>query len=168
MLSESIQSIDQLSSLPTIQSTIDILGIIPYELQLGYEHLSVEEVLRKVLPSGVEIPSSFEQVGHLAHLNLRDEVLSFKHIIGQVILDKTPTIKTVVNKIGNIENDFRTFPMEVLAGDANFEVIIKESNAKFAFDFRKVYWNSRLQMVIQISSYPFHYYCAYCRSMLGW
>ena len=146
LLSESIQSIDELTSLSSIQSSVEILGVIPYQLQLGYEHLSVEEVLRKVLPNGVEIPSSFEQVGHIAHLNLRDEVLPFKHTIGQVIIDKTPTIKTVVNKVGNIENEFRTFPMEVLAGDANFEVVIKESNARFAFDFRKVYWNSRLQM----------------------
>ena len=148
LLSESIKSINELTSLPSLQSSVEVLGVIPYELQLGYEHLSVEEVLKKILPAGVEIPSSFEQVGHIAHLNLRDEVLSFKHTIGQVILDKTPTIKTVVNKIGNIENEFRTFPMELLAGDESFEVVIKESNARFAFDFRKVYWNSRLQMVL--------------------
>ena len=51
--------------------------------------------------------------GHLAHLNLRPEALPFKNVIGQVILDKNPTIKTVVNKIGNIATEFRTFPMEV-------------------------------------------------------
>jgi hypothetical protein len=39
--------------------------------------------------------------------------LPYKHLIAQVILDKNPTIKTVVNKIGNIETEFRTFPMEV-------------------------------------------------------
>ena len=147
LLSESITSIHQLTSMSSIQSTVDILDIIPYQLDLGYEHLSVDEVLRKILPERVEIPSSFEQVGHIAHLNLRDEVLQFKHIIGQVIMDKTPTIRTVVNKIGNIENEFRTFPMEILAGEENFKVVIKESNAKFTFDFSKVYWNSRLQMV---------------------
>lgn len=33
----------------------------------------------------------------------------------QVLLDKnTPQIRTVVNKIGTIENVFRTFPMEVV------------------------------------------------------
>ena len=93
-----------------------------------------------------EIPSSFEQAGHLAHINLREEVLPFKHIIGQVIIDKNPNIKTVINKVGSIETEFRTFPIELLAGDNNFNVTLRESNAKFQFDFDKVYWNSRLQM----------------------
>ena len=55
-------------------------------------------------------------------------------------------IKTVVNKVGNIETQFRTFPMELLAGEDNYNVTLKEYGAKFTFDFRKVYWNSRLQM----------------------
>ena len=84
-----------------------------YHLQLGYEHFSVDEVLNKLLPNLAEVPSAFEQAGHLAHLNLREEALPYKHLIAQVLLEKNPTIKTVVNKIGNIETEFRTFPMEV-------------------------------------------------------
>jgi tRNA (guanine37-N1)-methyltransferase len=53
-----------------------------------------------LLPAGVEVPSSFESVGHIAHFNLRPEVMPFKHIIAQVVLDKNPTIRTVVNKVG--------------------------------------------------------------------
>ena len=119
---------------------------IEYLLDLTYEHLSVEEILTNVLPSGVEIPSSYEQVGHIAHLNLRDQILPFKEIIGQVLLDKNPSIRTVVNKIGSIETEFRTFPMEVIAGESKFEVTVRESGANFHFNFQNVYWNSRLQM----------------------
>lgn len=82
-------------------------------LQLGYEHFSADEVLTRLLPNLQEVPCSFEQAGHLAHLNLRDEALPYKTLIAQVLLDKNPAIKTVVNKIGNIETEFRTFPMEV-------------------------------------------------------
>lgn len=64
-----------------------------------------------------------------------------------MILNKNPSaIRTVVNKVGNIETEFRTFPLEVIAGEANFEVTLKESNALFHFNFAEVYWNSRLQM----------------------
>ena len=45
------------------------------------------------------MPSSFETVGHIAHLNLRDELLPFKRVIGRVLLEKnTPRIRTVLNK----------------------------------------------------------------------
>ena len=118
---------------------------MPYTLKLGYEHLGVEEVLKQILPSGVDIPSSFEQAGHIAHMNLRAEALPYKSIIGQVILDKNPTLRTVVNKMSNIASEFRTFPMELLAGEEDYLVTLKESGANFTFNFRDVYWNSRLQ-----------------------
>ena len=34
----------------------------------------------------------------------------------------------------------------VVLGDADFVVTLRESNAKFNFNFKDVYWNSRLQM----------------------
>ena len=71
-----------------------------------------------------EIPSSFETAGHIAHVNLREEALPYKYLIGKAILDKNrPRIQLVVNKIGNVGNEFRTFPMEILAvGSENNEV----------------------------------------------
>ncbi|GLE01809.1 hypothetical protein PINS_up010647 [Pythium insidiosum] len=93
----------------------------------------------------MDIPSSFETVGHIAHLNLRDCHLPYKHIIGQVILEKNAQIRTVVNKTETIETKFRTFPMEVLAGDDDLDVEVHESKAVFRFNYAEVYWNSRLQ-----------------------
>lgn len=54
---------------------------------------------QKLLPEGSDVPSSFETVGHIAHLNIRDELIPYKHLIGQVILDKNLNIRTVVNKV---------------------------------------------------------------------
>lgn len=39
---------------------------------------------QRILPPGSEVPSAFETVGHIAHLNLREELLPWKHVIGQV------------------------------------------------------------------------------------
>ena len=39
---------------------------------------------QKLLPAGVEIPSAFETIGHIAHLNLREELLPYKSLISQV------------------------------------------------------------------------------------
>lgn len=46
-----------------------------------------EEIMKELLPSDVVIPSSFEIIGHIAHLNLRAPQLPYKHLIGQAILD---------------------------------------------------------------------------------
>lgn len=119
--------------------------VVPYVLKLGYEYYTAEEVLRRLLPEGVDVPGSFETVGHIAHLNLRDEHEPYKHVIGQVILDKSPSIKTVVNKVGTIDSTFRFFAMEVLAGEQSTLVQVKEEGCRFEFDYAKVYWNSRLQ-----------------------
>ncbi len=46
--------------------------------------MCVSVCVQRVLPDGVEAPSSFETVGHIIHLNLRKEQLPYKYIIGQV------------------------------------------------------------------------------------
>lgn len=54
---------------------------------------------QELLPPGTECPSSFETVGHIAHVNLREELLPFKSLIGEVLLDKnSPNIRTILNK----------------------------------------------------------------------
>ena len=143
LLSEEVSDVS-LSCLPEqLNKFNDEMGGVPqyYEMKIGYNEMTVEGILRRLLPANIEIPSSYEQAGHLAHLNLRPEAFPYKRIIGQVILDKNPTIRTVVNKVGNIETEFRTFPMELLAGDDNYNVTLKESNSTFTFNFGEVYWN---------------------------
>lgn len=108
--------------------------------------MSAEQVLRQLLPSSLEgVPSSFETAGHVAHLNLREEHLPHKVVIAQVILDKHPNVRTVVNKTANIATKFRTFPMEILAGHPDLIVEQREHGAVFRFNFETVYWNSRLE-----------------------
>uniref|UniRef100_A0A8C8R9D6 tRNA (guanine(37)-N1)-methyltransferase n=1 Tax=Pelusios castaneus TaxID=367368 RepID=A0A8C8R9D6_9SAUR len=115
-----------------------------YNLELTYDNFKVEEILRSVLPKGQEVTSGFSRIGHIAHLNLRDHQQPYKHLIGQVIIDKSPGITCVVNKTNIIDNIYRNFQMEVLAGEANMIAKAKENHAAYEFDFSKVYWNSRL------------------------
>lgn len=59
-------------------------------------------------------------------------------------MDKIPQIKTVVNKVNEIDNTYRNFQFEVLAGLNDTNVTCKENGCEFKFDFAKVYWNPRL------------------------
>ncbi|CAI9100280.1 OLC1v1037244C1 [Oldenlandia corymbosa var. corymbosa] len=84
--------------------------------------------------------------GHIAHLNIGDELLPYKNVIAKVIYDKNyPRIQTVVNKVGTITNEFRVPKFEVLAGKNDMVTEVKQHGANFKLDYSLVYWNSRLE-----------------------
>ncbi|CCM00027.1 uncharacterized protein FIBRA_02053 [Fibroporia radiculosa] len=123
--------------------------IVSHTLHLNYGYWTSGDILAAVLPEDLveEAPSGFAAIGHIgmSHLNLNSEYLPYKHLIGQVILDKnSPHLRTVVNKLDSISNQFRVFKMELLAGEPDYIVQHHESNCQFTFDFSEVYWNSRL------------------------
>lgn len=137
---------------------LKIIGWTEHTISLSYDDWTSDEVLKCLLPHGCEVPSSMEQIGQIAHLNLRDELLPYKYIIGKVLLDKNRgRISTIVNKIGTIETEYRTFGMEVIAGNdlpGWSEVVVKEEGCSYHLDFQHVYWNSRLgrehQRIVQL------------------
>jgi len=116
--------------------------------------------------STVEMPSggggaisSFEQAGDVAHVNLVQSHFPWRYAVGRVLLDHHPTLKTVLVKCGTIESVYRTFPMQVVSGAGAREeaiarstgtalppipVTLRETDCSLRFDFRRVYWNSRL------------------------
>ncbi|GJN31825.1 hypothetical protein PR202_gb20272 [Eleusine coracana subsp. coracana] len=118
---------------------------LPLQIQGSHKKFSLYRVLQAILPEGIIIPTGFETVGHIAHLNLRDEHLPHKKSIAQVVLDKNkPKIQTVVNKTDAIQNDYRTMQLEVLAGKESLHTTVTESGLRFQVDLGTVYWNSRL------------------------
>ena len=127
-----------------------IYEITEEDIILTIKNFSYEEILKKFFEYENEtniknFPSGFEIIGKIAHMNLREEYLKYKYVIGELILEKNPSIKTVVNKIGKIENIYRTYNMEILSGEENYFVEHKEDSIIFKFDLRKTYWCSRLQ-----------------------
>ncbi|KAH9802940.1 tRNA (guanine(37)-N1)-methyltransferase 2 [Citrus sinensis] len=111
----------------------------------AFDFHSYVQILEALLPKGMIIPSAFETVGHIAHLNLREEHQPFKYLIAKVVLDKNkPKIQTVVNKIDAIHNDYRTMQLEVLAGNNSLVTMLVENGLRFNVDLATVYWNSKL------------------------
>ncbi|XP_041351960.1 tRNA (guanine(37)-N1)-methyltransferase-like [Gigantopelta aegis] len=127
-----------------IKHGVEMEKLAYFTLDLKYENWSIPDVLRAVLPDDAENVSGFSVIGHIAHLNLKPQVEDYKFLIGEVILDKTPGIRTVVNKLNIIDNTFRNFQMELLAGEDNYITQARENGCVFKFDFSKVYWNPRL------------------------
>ncbi|KAK9269441.1 hypothetical protein L1049_001215 [Liquidambar formosana] len=127
------------------QSMASTFELVRCKLTLFYNYWQMNEILEALLPNGTIVPSAFETVGHIAHLNLRDEHLPYKKLIAKVVLDKNkPKIQTVVNKIDAIQNDYRTMQLEVLAGNCSLVTTVVENGFRFHVDLATVYWNSRL------------------------
>ena len=94
--------------------------IVPYTFEIGYDYWTMEQILYSVMLEGDdETPTSYTATGHIAHINLKDENIPYKSLIAQVILDKNKKISSVVNKTNNIDNTYRNFEMEIVAGDDN-------------------------------------------------
>ncbi|KAH9411636.1 Met-10+-like protein [Ordospora pajunii] len=113
------------------------------DIELNYNYFTYAEVLEKMLPTGVQVPSSFEIVGSIAHLNLDGQQMDYRHAIGRVIHEKTGM--TVITKVGCISNEFRSFDLEVIGGEPNLQTVHKEGGLLFCIDYKNVYWCSKLQ-----------------------
>ncbi|KAI9797317.1 MAG: hypothetical protein M1825_006028 [Sarcosagium campestre] len=135
----------------TVRKYVDLeeIGVIPYTLNLDYNHWTYHDIMSSILPDHDqdELPSGFTAVGHVAHLNLREQYLPYKELIATVLMDKNARIKTVINKTDDVgqTSAYRTFNYELLAGDPDLNVTVQEGGCTFHFDYSKVYWNSRLE-----------------------
>ena len=54
-------------------------------MKLGYDDFSRRTILRAILPPELDVASSFEEAGHIAHYNLKQEYLPYKEIIGTLL-----------------------------------------------------------------------------------
>ncbi|KAL6120957.1 hypothetical protein NUSPORA_02216 [Nucleospora cyclopteri] len=120
------------------------------KINLNFNYFTHTELLSEILPKDAEL-AAFETVGDIIHLNLSEKQLPYKKEIGEILYKKTK--KTVVNKVGKIDNEFRNYNLEILApiksqeesNTGHLNTIHSENGIKIFIDLKNVYWSSRLQ-----------------------
>ena len=144
LLQRFFPSIDK-TTLELMASTSALPGPVQ-NVTISQGQRSVSFILNKLLPKeALPPPSSFEQIGHIAHLNLKSRHMPYRKMIGSVMVDRySPRIKTVVNKVGEVSGPYRTYEMEILAGIPEMNVTVVEDGVTLKFDLERVYWCSRL------------------------
>jgi tRNA G37 N-methylase Trm5 len=128
-------------------------------MSISHNQLSFQYILKQLLPeSALPLPSSYEQIGHVAHFNLKEKHLPFKHLIGSALLESTSgdSIQTVVNKVGKVDGKFRTYECEILANvfrprdndnnhaNASLETTVVEDGISIELNVAECYWCTRL------------------------
>uniref|UniRef100_A0A915PLH7 tRNA (guanine(37)-N1)-methyltransferase n=1 Tax=Setaria digitata TaxID=48799 RepID=A0A915PLH7_9BILA len=114
-----------------------------YCVTINYDDWPVRPCIAAILPEGLEF-GGFSQIGHIVHVNLRDELLPYKEVIGKILLDKITNCKTVVNKLDAIGHEYRTFELDLLAGEENYKTEVHEEKLRYQLDFSQVFYNPRL------------------------
>ena len=155
--------------------------------QVSYRNLSLQYIISQLLQSTsdssnsmsppivmADLPTAYEQVGHIAHFNFKREHLPMSRLVGQVLVDIHPTVEMVVHKVGQVTGPYRTYPLEVLATKAkdvngkncsdsavvsstgtnnvndeessslSTETTLMEHGLTISLDIAKCYWCSRL------------------------
>mmetsp|Transcript_9710 Transcript_9710/g.21897 ORF Transcript_9710/g.21897 Transcript_9710/m.21897 type:complete len:602 (+) Transcript_9710:28-1833(+) len=147
-----LELMQQLPGMPEhiLQRLVDDFGVTPGKaerIDVLYQNQPITRILSKVLPPDAQPPpSSYEQIGHVAHLNLRQPHVPHGKLIGRVMIDRLqPSIRTVVNKVGEVGGPYRTYQMDLLAGDDDYFVHVVEHGVSLFFDLRNVYWCTRLE-----------------------
>jgi tRNA (guanine37-N1)-methyltransferase len=127
-----------------------ILGPIRIEEQEFSERRqrdrTLTEALKGDLPPGLlaVVPKSFDIVGHIAIIELPDQLVSFEDLIGTRVLKICPSVRTVMAKAGAFSSDYRTRGLRLIAGEDSSVTCYKEHGCIFELDVRTVFFSPRL------------------------
>ncbi|MHA2055601.1 MAG: class I SAM-dependent methyltransferase, partial [Candidatus Hodarchaeales archaeon] len=93
-----------------------------------------------------EISTKFDQIGTIGLLRINKQELntSIRKRVGEIIIETSPKIKTVINKIDSIEGNLRTYSFEHLAGKLNYCTWHREYGVLIKTDLKNTFFNPRL------------------------
>lgn len=91
-----------------------------------------------------EMYGAFDQIGSKIILRIPDSLISKRKLIGQVLLEKVKTAKSVFYQSSPVEGDYRIRQLELLAGEDSTETEYKEHGCRFRVDVEKTFFSPRL------------------------
>jgi len=91
-----------------------------------------------------ELISAFDQIGNIIIVRIPDSLLSKKKIIGETLLNQVKIVKSVFYQSSDVEGNFRTRNLEIIAGEDNTETEYKEFGCKFIVDVANAFFSPRL------------------------
>jgi len=91
-----------------------------------------------------ELYGAFDQIGNIIILRIPDSLLVKRKIIGEVLLEKIKTAKSIYCQSSPVEGDYRIRKLELLAGEDKTETDYKEHGCRFKVDVEKTFFSPRL------------------------
>ncbi len=115
-------------------------------VERGPTHRTLIEALENRLPPHLltVVPKSLDIIGHIAVVELPSELAPYEELVGNAILETSPSVRTVMAKAGIFSSDYRVRELRLIAGDDNPVTRYKEHGCTFELDVRTVFFSPRL------------------------
>jgi tRNA (guanine37-N1)-methyltransferase len=92
----------------------------------------------------VRLPGGFDRVGDIAVIGVTPEVTPWENEIGTLLLALHPSsIRVVAKRTGAYEGEYRTLPLQVIAGEERLTTIHRENGITLHLDLSQVYFSVR-------------------------
>lgn len=103
------------------------------------KQLLQEELKNKISSEELSLlPSSYQKIGNIVILNLKEELWKHDKKIGKIILEKIPDTKTVCRRTDFIKNQYRKPALKVIAGEKKTGVLHKEHGILYKLDVNEI------------------------------
>lgn len=89
------------------------------------------------------LPGGFDRVGDIAVVGIVPEVVPWQAAIGALLLAEHPHLKVVAKRAGEVGGEFRTLPLEVIAGEERLRTVHRENGVVLHLDLGQVYYSVR-------------------------
>lgn len=86
---------------------------------------------------------SYDVVGDIAIIIIPAELEQYAEIIGKTICALNKRIKVVARRAGNCSGEFRTMPLDIIAGEKRFETTHREFGVAITLDVQQSYFSTR-------------------------
>lgn len=86
---------------------------------------------------------AYDMVGDIAIIIVPPQLASKEQLIAQAVLGSNKKIRVVAKRAGNYAGEFRTIPLQVLAGENRKETEVKESGIRLLVNPETVYYSVR-------------------------
>lgn len=115
-------------------------------LRIKRRPTSIKEAVADRVPHHLleMVPSSFDVIGDIAVVEVREELMKYGAEIARGIMTMCPSLKTVLAKAGPVSGEFRVRGYTYLAGEKKTVTLHRENGCIFELDVARVYFSPRL------------------------
>jgi tRNA (guanine37-N1)-methyltransferase len=105
----------------------------------------LKDILRADLEASelVMLVGSYDVVGDIAIVIVPDVLSHRKKLIGEALLTSNGKLKVVARRAGNYSGEFRTIPLEIIAGEKRKETLVQEFGVRLLINPETVYFSVR-------------------------